>query len=195
MFDLPEQGIRLRGFEGDKDMDQIVRMHNDREIAALISTSYVVPPGLTKLREDYKKTIENSTEIFCIIETIPESSEDEVEWVGFLGLFGSPDARLRRESAYSISIWKKYWNKGYGTAVTEFIVDYAFESLFMHRIALSVFEGNNRAVAVYQKCGFILEGRARKAVRSSDGGWKDIINMGIIVDDWIELKKRVPGQA
>ena len=39
--------------------------------------------------------------------------------------------------------------------------------------------------------GFVLEGRERKALRPIDDGvWKDIINMGMVIDDWIEMKKR-----
>ena len=158
MFDFPELGIRLRGFQGDKDLDQILAMHQDRELRSLDSLGYVVPPFPTKFKEDFRKAVENNAEIFCVIESIPESKEDaegsaqeKAEWIGFVGLFASPERRLLRESTFGISLWKKYWNRGYGTVVTKFIVKYAFDSLFMHRIKLQVFEGNDRAIAVYQR--------------------------------------------
>ncbi|KDR72554.1 hypothetical protein GALMADRAFT_252685 [Galerina marginata CBS 339.88] len=194
MFDLPEIGIRLRGFQGDKDLDQIMLMENDREIATLMTIHFLVPQG-EQTRELYKKNIAEHTEMFCIIETIPPTlaeAQSEVtavpEFVGFVGLFAGPD-RGQRLSMLSIAFVKKFWNKGYGTAVVKFVVDYAFRNLNMHRISLGTTEGNDRAIAVYKKCGFVLEGRDRKN-HWVDGGWKDLIRMGIIIDDWIEMNKK-----
>ena len=41
--------------------------------------------------------------------------------------------------------------------------------LALHRVALTVFEFNERAIRSYEKCGFVVEGRAREAI-FRDGG-------------------------
>jgi len=75
------------------------------------------------------------------------------------------------------------WSQGYGTEATELMVDHAFGRLGLHRVALSVFEFNPRAVRAYEKAGFALEGRSREAVWR-DGRYWDEIHMGILAPEW-----------
>ncbi|KDR72551.1 hypothetical protein GALMADRAFT_73814 [Galerina marginata CBS 339.88] len=140
--------------------------------------------------------------MFCIIETIPSpcppasASENQgsdlppapqPQFVGITGLWAHIE-RANRHSNYSIVLLPEFWNKGYGKAITKFMVDHAFLHLNMHRISLEVYEGNERAMAVYNKFGFVEEGRQRKA-NWVNGAWRDIIFMGILAEDWAELKK------
>src|SRR5262249_48613388 len=46
------------------------------------------------------------------------------------------------------------WNRGYGTEVTELMLSHAFERLGLHRVGLSVFAFNGRAIRAYEKAGF-----------------------------------------
>ena len=66
---------------------------------------------------------------------------------------------------YHITIGEKdVWGRGYGTEATRLMVDHAFGTLGLHRVALYVFEFNERAVRAYQRCGFVF--RADRANRS-----------------------------
>ncbi len=64
------------------------------------------------------------------------------------------------------------WGHGYGSEATRLMVDHAFESLGLHRVALSVFAFNERAIRAYLRVGFVIEGRAREAIWR-DGRWWD----------------------
>ena len=75
------------------------------------------------------------------------------------------------------------WGRGYGTEATSLMVDHAFGTLGLHRISLSVFEFNERAVRSYASCGFVAEGRARESIRR-DGRWWDEVSMSILEPDW-----------
>jgi RimJ/RimL family protein N-acetyltransferase len=75
------------------------------------------------------------------------------------------------------------WGHGYGTEATQLMVDHAFGALGLHRISLSVFEFNERAIRSYAACGFVAEGRAREAIRR-DGRWWDEVSMSILEADW-----------
>ena len=75
------------------------------------------------------------------------------------------------------------WGLGYGTEATELMVGHAFERLGLHRVALSVFEFNPRAIRCYEKVGFRIEGRSREAVWR-DGAFWDEVHMGILAGEW-----------
>ena len=75
------------------------------------------------------------------------------------------------------------WGHGYGTEATQLMVDHAFGTLGLHRIALYVFEFNERAIRAYRRCGFVIEGRSRKSIWR-DGRWWDELAMSVLESDW-----------
>jgi RimJ/RimL family protein N-acetyltransferase len=89
---------------------------------------------------------------------------------------------------YHITIGEKdAWGRGYGTEATRLMLDHAFGTLGLHRIALYVFEFNHRAIRAYQRCGFVLEGRARESIHR-DGRWWDELAMSVLEPEWRRLK-------
>jgi RimJ/RimL family protein N-acetyltransferase len=81
------------------------------------------------------------------------------------------------------------WGRGYGTEATQLMVDHAFGTLGLHRIALFVFEFNERAIRAYTRCGFVVEGRSRESVWR-DGRWWDELAMSILDSDWRKARAR-----
>ena len=84
------------------------------------------------------------------------------------------------------------WGRGYGSEATAMMVDHAFGALGLHRVALSVFAFNERAVRAYRRVGFVVEGRAREAIWR-DGRYWDEIQMSILADEWQSIRGRVLG--
>ena len=81
---------------------------------------------------------------------------------------------------YHITIGEKdAWGRGYGTEATRLMLDHAFGTLGLHRIALFVFEFNERAIRAYRRCGFVVEGRARESIWR-DGRWWDELAMSVL---------------
>jgi RimJ/RimL family protein N-acetyltransferase len=88
---------------------------------------------------------------------------------------------------YHITIGEKdAWGRGYGTEATRLMLEHAFTVLGLHRVALAVFEFNERAIRSYRSCGFVVEGRAREAIWR-DGRWWDEITMSILDSEWAAL--------
>ena len=85
---------------------------------------------------------------------------------------------------YHITIGEKdTWGQGYGTQATQLMLDHAFGTLGLHRIALTVFEFNERAIRAYRRCGFAVEGRARESIWR-DGRWWDELAMSVLAPEW-----------
>ena len=71
-----------------------------------------------------------------------------------------------------------YRGQGLGRRLIEATLQAAREA-GLERVELSVHADNSRAIALYEKVGFVREGLARRSVRI-DGCYKDAIHMAII---------------
>lgn len=80
---------------------------------------------------------------------------------------------------------REFWGKGYGTDVMRVILCYAFTEVNLHRVTLTVFEYNPRAIRSYEKAGFRHEGRMRQVLNKEGRRW-DILVMGILREEWME---------
>ncbi len=94
---------------------------------------------------------------------------------------------------YHITIGEKdAWGRGYGSEATRLMLDHAFGTLRLHRVALFVFEFNERAIRAYKRCGFVVEGRSRESI-FRDGHWWDELAMSVLESDWRRRRDAPPG--
>jgi len=94
---------------------------------------------------------------------------------------------------YHITIGERdCWGRGYGSEATALMLEHAFGTLHLHRVGLSVFAFNERAIRAYRKVGFVVEGRAREAIWR-DGGFGDELLMGILEQEWRAVRGRILG--
>nr|WP_107905515.1 GNAT family protein [Streptomyces chartreusis] len=73
--------------------------------------------------------------------------------------------------------------RGIGTEATRLIVGHGFEQLGLHRIQLEAYGHNPRALRVYEKAGFVVEGVRREA-DFRDGQWLDWVMMAVLDHEW-----------
>ena len=89
-----------------------------------------------------------------------------------------------RSAEFGILIGEKtFWNNGYGSKATQLALKHGFETLNLNRISLQVFETNPRAIHVYEKIGFILEGKLRQRTYRN-GHYIDTLIMSILRSEW-----------
>ncbi|WP_343240437.1 GNAT family protein [Streptomyces sp. SID14515] len=77
---------------------------------------------------------------------------------------------------------KAYWGRGYATDAVRTICRHGFEDMRLHKITLTVVTENRSARKVYEKVGFVEEGRLRQVFRR-DGRWYDKFTMGLLADE------------
>jgi RimJ/RimL family protein N-acetyltransferase len=78
---------------------------------------------------------------------------------------------------------REQWGKGYGSEAMELILRYGFNELNLHRIQLTVFQYNERAIALYEKLGFQREGVYREFMQR-DGKRYDMYLYGLLRREW-----------
>ncbi len=88
--------------------------------------------------------------------------------------------RLKHCGDLGMSVMKKHWNTGVGTALMNFLVDWAIEDGNFKKINLHVKETNDFAIHLYKKLGFKEEGRMSRGMFINDK-YFDLILMGLKV--------------
>ena len=89
-----------------------------------------------------------------------------------------------KRARYAIGIFDtSKLGQGLGTEATRLILDYAFKNLGLHRVDLRVLEYNTRAIACYEKCGFVKEGLEREGALV-EGKWETDVMMSILEQEY-----------
>lgn len=78
---------------------------------------------------------------------------------------------------------KEYWSKGYGTKIMKQLLDWGFNGLNLNRLYLHVFSTNTRAINLYEKLGFKLEGQLREML-FQDGEYVDVLVYGMLRSEY-----------
>ncbi|MET9252375.1 GNAT family protein [Streptomyces sp. NPDC003717] len=92
----------------------------------------------------------------------------------------------RRSCTFRTLIGPRGRGRGVGTEATRLIVGYGFEHLGLHRVELEAYGNNARALRVYEKVGFVVEGVRREAAWR-DGAWVDEVLMAVLDREWAPL--------
>ena len=77
--------------------------------------------------------------------------------IGCIGFNGNTARKMKHYGTIGISVLKEYWGRGVATALLEKLISWAKEK-GIKKINLDVFENNERAIKLYEKFGFKLEG-------------------------------------
>ncbi|MBI5305857.1 MAG: GNAT family N-acetyltransferase [Chloroflexi bacterium] len=176
---LQGERVRLAAANADKDAEVVAHWSRDSEYARLLDTDPATPRSTPQTKESIQKWMENDdpTSFGFMIRTL---ADDKL--IGFVGLSGI--SWSSGDGWVGIGIGERdYWGKGYGTDAMRVLLRFAFTELNLHRVSLSVFGYNARAMRAYEKAGFRVEGRARELMRR-EGGRYDVIWMGILRAEW-----------
>lgn len=91
---------------------------------------------------------------------------------------------LQRTAMLGITVGREEnRGQGVGYAASALLLDYGFNGLDLHRVALSVLACNQTACRLYEQLGFAAEGLLRKAY-FADGARHDVSLYGLLRDDW-----------
>lgn len=94
----------------------------------------------------------------------------------------------QRDAWVAIGIGERdFWGKGYGTDAMRLTLHYAFDELNLHRVTLTVWGVNERAIRSYEKAGFRREGVQRETMLR-EGRRVDTVLMGVLGAEWKVLR-------
>ena len=178
----------------------MVKLHGEKVFLATLEREHC-----KKVWEDSEYDFENPTEPFIVgkSSTNADAWFDEIQKAQGksnvrLGIF-LPDGTVIGDMALQGIDWRhrscsvgygltklEYRNKGYATDALKIILRYGFLHFGFERISANTQDNNIGSQRVLEKCGFILEGRERKA-RYFAGKWQDRLTYGLLIEDWKEV--------
>jgi len=118
----------------------------------------------------FLKAIMNRNRVHTLI------AKDNGGIVGYITIVTGKFLKVRGTAYVVMGVVSTHRSQGIGTQLLA-AAEAFIHARGMHRIELEVFEKNERAVKLYERAGFIMEGRRREAVKTADG-YDDIIWMG-----------------
>lgn len=172
--------VRLASIR-EQDLPIIAKWYENSEFLRLLDAV----PAIPKSERSFKKWVENeddSNDEFHLAIRLKES--DGI--IGFIEIDGI--LWNQRNGWLAIAIGDaSHQNQGLGTEALTLALNFCFGELNLHRVQLSVFEYNKRAIALYEKLGFQKEGRYREFLKR-DGETYDMILYGLLEPEWQKTK-------
>lgn len=166
--------IALRPFE-PRHFETSVRWVNDPEIARMVDR--VRPVTREEEQTWYRRMLEDPTQVLFAVEMLKEERH-----IGNCGL-KAIDARVRKAELWIYLGDKSIWGRGIGQEASRLLVRYGFQSLNLNRIYLYCPEYNDRALRLYQRCGFKPEGQLREDV-FQDGRYWNAVRLSLLRSEW-----------
>ncbi|MDW2797229.1 GNAT family N-acetyltransferase [Clostridium boliviensis] len=140
-----------------EDSDLLIKMLKQLDT----ETSFMMyePGERTSTADDMKHRIEHwesSGSLFLLLE-------NEGDLAGFLSASRGEPKRIRHSAYLVIGILKDYRGRGYGTMLFEEMEKWAKES-GITRLELTVVSENEQARHLYEKMGFVIEGKKERSM-------------------------------
>ena len=172
--------VRLRHVERE-DLPHFVEWLNDPEITQ--GLSIYIPLSRDEEESWYMQVLKSPQEERPLC--IDAKHEDGWKLIGNSNFF-TIDWRNRSGEIGIFIGDRDYWNQGYGTEVVRLVLQHGFSTLNLHRIFLRVHADTQRAIRLYEKIGFVHEGRQRQA-EFHGGQYHDLLFMSMLLPEWEEL--------
>jgi len=137
--------------------------HMDRESGE----AYIDPAGF----EEIIRVDTNSPNSIFLVAVIDH------QIVGFSRCQGTSLRRSLHKVEFGVCVIKKYWGYGMGRNLLKESISWA-DFIGIRKITLSVIESNDKAIELYKKHGFEIEGILKQDKFLSDGRFYDTIIMG-----------------
>jgi len=97
--------------------------------------------------------------------------------VGMMDFRVKAQLRIRHQGEFGMSVHPEYQGLGIGRYMLDALIEWATENPRIETLRLSVHARNTQAIELYQKCGFVVEGREVRGVKFANGVYDDVVRM------------------
>jgi RimJ/RimL family protein N-acetyltransferase len=101
--------------------------------------------------------------------------------IGMLDFSNGRRKRIAHTGEFGMSVDKSARDQGIGSLLLVALIEWTSKNSTIEKIGLSVHSNNNRAIALYKKMGFEVEGVRKRDLKYGDGQYVDTVVMGRFV--------------
>jgi RimJ/RimL family protein N-acetyltransferase len=173
---LRGEKVRLTALSED-DLPTIARWHEDTEVMRRFDAAVAMPRNVAQLRRWLE---EQHARPNAFLFAIRPSEGHGI--LGYLDIDGILWAHKNAWLALVIGE-RERWGQGLGREAMRLALWFAFDELNLHRVQLTAFADNERAIRLYEGMGFAREGTLREFLLR-DGRRVDMYVYGLLSDVW-----------
>lgn len=174
---LNGETITLRALAED-DLDDLHRWWNTPEIWSHIGSRRRITS-----RQELEAWFDGEGEKTSPQEGRTLAITDEADRIIGTIWYGPFDASDRQTTVGLYIADPEQRGRGHGSDALRTLLGYLFGDLGLHKVRLLVRSENSRAVAMYQRCGFQVEGTLRDH-RFFAGTFHDFLAMAVLAPEW-----------
>lgn len=131
--------------------------------------------------DEFKQTIEGQREWIQQKQNNPNEllivAEELGEVAGWLVFQTEGRFKTRHTGKFGVMLRNESRGKGLGTELVQYLIEWAQHHSDIEKVSLFTFATNIRAIALYEKLGFVEEGRKLKEYKLADGTYVDDVIM------------------
>lgn len=170
---MKDKIIKLSSIRDESDLKVMFKWINDKEMVSF--NSHYKPVDYISHLEWFNTIRKDNTAILFSIRT------NEDKFIGTCQLHSISSINRSAELQIRISLCDT--SKGYGYEALQQLMKYGFDELNLHKIYLHVFENNTRAIGLYKKMNFQVDGVLRDGIYLN-GKYENILAMSILEKEW-----------
>lgn len=166
----------------------IVRNAEINDATALVNLKFEITKEIIYMLRDpdeFHSTIDNElnriNEMLVNKNKIYLVAEVQGEIVGTIDFETKLLRKIKHVGIIYMGIEENFRDMGIGSILLNTVIGWATSNPDIEKITLQVFSNNQRAIHLYKKLGFIMEGRCVKDMKFSDGTYVDSILMYMFV--------------
>lgn len=155
-------------------------------------TSRFTVTGPDEVTVDEAKEAEDIRALADGANSIIVAAVHEGRIVGDLTFKTRPRKRMAHHGHFGIGLLEPWRGRGVGRAMLALLIEWARAHPTIEKVCLGVVDGNEHAIALYRKMGFVEECRREKEFKFGPGEYVDDIQMSMWVKE-VEEKKSAAG--
>ena len=162
----------------EENLEMIRNWRNSPDVSKYMYTNDYITEN--QQIEWFKRVQDDPTKIFWLIKV-------NDNYVGVVNLYNIDMRNKRCYWAYYLADLSVR-GKGLGKLIELNILNYVFKNLGFNKLCCEVLSFNDIVIKIHQKYGSKIEGNFRKHIYK-DGKFHNIVCMGILKEEWEDIKK------